>query len=90
MEPMTSRFSTRTFGLLNGLLLTGNFEVIKSFFATNNEKRRKSRPENACYMKLVVKKSTDVVVGFHYLGPNAGEVTQVQNDFSLVTERRHS
>jgi len=34
------------------------------------------RPENACYMKLVVKKSTDVVVGFHYLGPNAGEVTQ--------------
>merc|ERR1712088_622961 len=35
------------------------------------------RPENACYAKLVVVKSQqEKVVGFHYLGPNAGEVTQ--------------
>jgi thioredoxin reductase (NADPH) len=34
------------------------------------------RPENACYMKLVVSKGDSKVVGFHYLGPNAGEVTQ--------------
>jgi len=35
------------------------------------------RPENDCYMKLVVNKSeNEKVVGFHYLGPNAGEVTQ--------------
>jgi thioredoxin reductase (NADPH) len=27
-------------------------------------------------MKLVVKKDDDKVVGFHYLGPDAGEVTQ--------------
>jgi len=35
------------------------------------------RPENACYAKLVCAKSQqEKVVGFHYLGPNAGEVTQ--------------
>jgi thioredoxin reductase (NADPH) len=27
-------------------------------------------------MKLVVHKENERVVGFHYLGPNAGEVTQ--------------
>eukprot|EP01079_Euglenida_sp_SAG-EU17-18_P003351 gene3351-637_t len=31
---------------------------------------------NMCYMKLLVDKATDKVVGFHYLGPNAGEITQ--------------
>lgn len=35
------------------------------------------RPEGACYCKLVcVKSLNEKVVGFHYLGPNAGEVTQ--------------
>eukprot|EP00730_Choanoeca_flexa_P019547 TRINITY_DN9554_c0_g1_i1.p1 TRINITY_DN9554_c0_g1~~TRINITY_DN9554_c0_g1_i1.p1 ORF type:complete len:501 (+),score=142.90 TRINITY_DN9554_c0_g1_i1:42-1544(+) len=34
------------------------------------------RPENVCFAKLIVAKETDVVVGFHFLGPNAGEVTQ--------------
>jgi len=35
------------------------------------------RPDNACYCKLVCLKSEkEKVVGFHYLGPNAGEVTQ--------------
>jgi len=35
------------------------------------------RPENACYAKLIcVKSQQEKVVGFHYLGPNAGEVTQ--------------
>lgn len=35
------------------------------------------RPDNACYAKLVcVKSQQEKVVGFHYLGPNAGEVTQ--------------
>merc|ERR1719268_27663 len=35
------------------------------------------RPENACYTKLVVDKvNNEKVLGFHYLGPNAGEVTQ--------------
>jgi len=35
------------------------------------------RPENACYAKLIcVKSQNEKVVGFHYLGPNAGEVAQ--------------
>jgi len=35
------------------------------------------RPETACYCKLVCVKSQNMkVVGIHYLGPNAGEVTQ--------------
>ena len=35
------------------------------------------RPENACYAKLIVDINDDErIVGFHYLGPNAGEVTQ--------------
>jgi len=35
------------------------------------------RPENACYCKLIcLKNEKEKVVGFHYLGPNAGEVTQ--------------
>jgi len=35
------------------------------------------RPENASYGKLICDKSdNERVLGFHYLGPNAGEVTQ--------------
>jgi len=35
------------------------------------------RPENVCYAKLVCNRAdNNRVVGFHYLGPNAGEVTQ--------------
>jgi len=35
------------------------------------------RPENASYGKLICDKTDkDRVLGFHYLGPNAGEVTQ--------------
>ena len=35
------------------------------------------REENACYTKLVcVKSQKERVVGFHFVGPNAGEVTQ--------------
>lgn len=36
-----------------------------------------SRPQGKCYAKLVVnKKDSNRVVGFHVLGPNAGEITQ--------------
>jgi len=35
------------------------------------------REDNVCYAKLIcVKSQNEKVVGFHYLGPNAGEVTQ--------------
>ncbi|XP_045595558.2 thioredoxin reductase 1, cytoplasmic isoform X2 [Procambarus clarkii] len=40
------------------------------------------RPENDCYAKLVCLKSeNERVIGFHVLGPNAGEITQ---GFSLA------
>lgn len=36
-----------------------------------------SRPKNACYAKIIVHKADGArIVGFHVLGPNAGEVTQ--------------
>jgi thioredoxin reductase (NADPH) len=34
------------------------------------------RKTESCFGKLVITKSNGRVVGFHYLGPNAGEVTQ--------------
>jgi thioredoxin reductase (NADPH) len=34
------------------------------------------RPEDECYMKLITEPSEERVIGFHYLGPNAGEVIQ--------------
>jgi thioredoxin reductase (NADPH) len=34
------------------------------------------RPSAACRMSLIVQRSTDKVVGFHILSPNAGEITQ--------------
>ena len=34
------------------------------------------RSEAVCYAKLIVLKSDGKVLGLHYLGPNAGEVTQ--------------
>ena len=35
--------------------------------------------EDSCYIKLLIHKNdSNRVVGFHYLGPNAGEVTQVK------------
>ncbi|XP_034023308.1 thioredoxin reductase 3 [Thalassophryne amazonica] len=36
-----------------------------------------SRDNNQCYAKIICNKlDSDRVIGFHYLGPNAGEVTQ--------------
>ncbi|XP_023269668.1 thioredoxin reductase 1, cytoplasmic-like, partial [Seriola lalandi dorsalis] len=35
------------------------------------------RDNNRCYSKIICSKlDSDRVIGFHYLGPNAGEVTQ--------------
>jgi len=36
----------------------------------------KSREDDACYTKVIVNKTDDKVLGFHFLGPNAGEVAQ--------------
>jgi len=35
------------------------------------------RPENTCYAKLICNKTeNEKVIGFHLVGPNAGEITQ--------------
>jgi len=45
--------------------------------STPLENELSKRDENIVYCKLVcVKSNNERVVGFHYLGPNAGEVTQ--------------
>lgn len=36
-----------------------------------------SKPQNVCYAKIICNKTDDMrVIGFHILGPNAGEITQ--------------
>ncbi|ODM92618.1 Thioredoxin reductase 3 [Orchesella cincta] len=53
-----------------------NVEVYHNFFQPL-EATLPKRDENRAYCKLVCNKAdNDRVVGFHYLGPNAGEVTQ--------------
>jgi len=52
-----------------------NIEVFHSFFKPL-EWTVAHKQDDACYCKLIVKKDNDVVVGFHYVGPNAGEITQ--------------
>ena len=59
-----------------------NLEVYHSFFkplewALSHEDDTMYRDDNRCFAKLIVNKADrERVVGFHYLGPNAGEVTQ--------------
>ena len=53
----------------------GSFEVFHSAF-TPLEWTVPGHQHNDCYMKMIVRKSDDVVVGFHLLSPNAGEITQ--------------
>jgi len=53
-----------------------NIEVYHAYFKPL-EWTVAEREDNACYLKLVINKSDqNRVVGFHYTGPNAGEVTQ--------------
>lgn len=40
------------------------------------EERVRKYMKDQCLAKLVVEKKTGKVIGFHYLGPNAGEITQ--------------
>ena len=50
--------------------------VYHSFFKPLEWNFLKSREEDVCYTKIIVEKSTDKVIGFHFLGPHAGEVVQ--------------
>jgi len=54
-----------------------NIEVYHRVFAPLEWTMPNHRPENMCYAKLICDKNdNERVVGFHYCGPNAGEVTQ--------------
>lgn len=54
-----------------------NIEVFHSSFTPLEWTVCEHRPQNQCYAKMIVHKAdNDRVVGFHILGPNAGEITQ--------------
>jgi thioredoxin reductase (NADPH) len=54
-----------------------NVDVFHSYFTPLEWSVVESRPQGKCYAKLVVhKKDANRVVGFHVLGPSAGEITQ--------------
>jgi thioredoxin reductase (NADPH) len=54
-----------------------NVEFFHSSFSPLEWSVVETRPQNACYAKLCVHKAdNNRVVGFHVLGPNAGEITQ--------------
>ena len=52
-----------------------------------------ARPSDACYVKVVIHKPDDRVVGFHIIAPNAGEITQgigIAMKCNLTRERLES
>jgi len=54
-----------------------NIDVYHSGFTPLEWTVVESRPQNACYAKIIINKNdSNRVVGFHVLGPNAGEITQ--------------
>jgi len=54
-----------------------NIEVYHTYFQPLEFILPPLRTENSCYVKLVCNKAeNDRVVGFHIMGPNAGEITQ--------------
>uniref|UniRef100_A0A7S0X6A9 thioredoxin-disulfide reductase (NADPH) n=1 Tax=Mantoniella antarctica TaxID=81844 RepID=A0A7S0X6A9_9CHLO len=74
---MSEELAVETFG-------ADNVEVYQSYFkplewVLNHEEHDgvAHREDNACYAKLITNLADDErVVGFHYVGPGAGEVTQ--------------
>jgi len=66
---MTEEDAIKKYGADNVLIYHSNFKPLEWNFL-------KSREDDVCYAKIIVEKSSDKVLGYHYLGPNAGEVTQ--------------
>jgi len=74
---MSEELAVETYG-------ADNVEVYQSFFkplewTVNHEEHNgvAHREDNSCYSKLITNLAdNERVVGFHYVGPNAGEVTQ--------------
>lgn len=61
--------ATRLFG-------EDNIEVYHTYFRPL-EWNISGRPDNVCYAKIITnKKDNERIIGFHILGPNAGEITQ--------------
>ncbi len=61
-----------------------NIDVYHSTFKPLEWTFLESRERDACYNKIIVEHKTDKILGYHYLGPNAGEVTQ-----GFAAELRH-
>lgn len=54
-----------------------NVEVYHTAFKPLEWNFLKTRKDNLCYCKLIVDKTqNEKIIGFHYVGPNAGEVLQ--------------
>lgn len=66
---LTEEDAEKKFGKENVTVYHSGFKPLEWNFL-------QSREADACYTKLVVEKTTEKIVGYHYLGPNAGEVTQ--------------
>jgi thioredoxin reductase (NADPH) len=56
---------------------TQNIDVYHIQFQPLEWQYNKARPEgHQCYVKVIVTKNNNKVVGFHICAPNAGEITQ--------------
>ncbi len=51
-------------------------QVYHQYFTPLEWQLNHDREPGSCYCKVIVNKKTQVVIGIHYLGPNAGEVMQ--------------
>lgn len=86
---LTEEEAIRRFG-------AANVEVYHSYlkpleWALSHEEDTYYREDNRCFTKLIVNKADhERVVGFHYLGPNAGEVTQGYGVAFKVKLMRHT
>ena len=54
----------------------GSYEVYHSSFNPLEWSLSEHRGKHPAFAKVIVNKDTDAVLGIHYLGPHAGEVTQ--------------
>jgi len=74
---MSEELAVETYGADNVECYVSYFKPLE--WTVNHEEHKgvAVRPDNSCFVKLITNLADDErVVGFHYLGPNAGEVTQ--------------
>ena len=74
---MSEELAVETYGAENVECYVSYFKPLE--WTVNHEEHNgvAVRPDNSCFVKLITNLADDErVVGFHYLGPNAGEVTQ--------------